>query len=285
MKLDLDLLKAFVAVIDSGTVSAAAKRTFRTQAAVSLQMGRLAEAAGARLLTRAGRRMIATEAGEALLTYARRMLALHDEAVMMVSGRDIAGQVRLGLTQDFAETALPPALAVFGRAHPAVTLDIAVDGTASLLRAMDDGRLDLVLGGRHPRADARPLCRAPMTWLQAPGATMEHWLATELPLAMFDPPCPFRAAALAALGGAGIRWRMAVRGPSLSGLLAAVRAGLAVTVRTQPCPTGLVAATTLPRLPEAEFALYHPEPAAPAVARLAAALADILAPNENQGRI
>lgn len=276
MKLDLDLLRAFVAVIDSGTISAAAERTLRTQAAVSLQMRRLDDAVGARLLTRSGRRMIATEAGERLLSYARRMLSLHDEAVLAVGGARLSGRLRLGMLQDFSQPGggAASALARMARAHPDLRLDLVIDGTAQLLDRLDHGRLDLVLAGHVARPDARPVATLPMRWLAAADAPIAAWRRSEVPLAVFEAPCPFRAAALAALDGAGIRWRIAVQSPGLSALLTAAHAGLAVTVRTESAAPGLLAIDGLPPLPDAAFALYPGRCPDGASALLAELLAD-----------
>src|SRR5258707_381551 len=117
----------------------------RTQSAISLQMRRLEDLAGVELFEKAGRNVQLTEGGLVLLEYARRLLALNDEAVQAVSGLKMRGKIRLGMLQDFAETILPSALASFSRAHPAIELEVRVERSTELLNALERRGLDLVL--------------------------------------------------------------------------------------------------------------------------------------------
>ncbi|MFO0208778.1 MAG: LysR family transcriptional regulator, partial [Betaproteobacteria bacterium] len=126
--LDMDTLRAFVALADLGGLAQAGRRIGRTEAAISQQLKRLEERAGQDLFTRQGRRLKMTEAGELLLGYARRILALNDEALAAVRGIDLSGQVRFGTSQDFGEAWLPPVLAQFRRAYPSISLEVRVDG-------------------------------------------------------------------------------------------------------------------------------------------------------------
>lgn len=257
MTLELDLLRSFLAVVDQGSISAAARRVLRTQAAVSLQMKRLEESVGAVLLERSGRGMRLTEAGERLAGYARRLMELADEAVMATGAPSAAGTMRLGVVQDIADSVLPDALARFARTHPAVRTEVVVERSTRLVDMVEAGDLDLAAAARLPRPGAMPIRREPMLWLAAAHAPVAQWAAGEIPLATFDAPCPFRSAAIDTLDRAGLRWRITYQSPSLSGIAAAVRAGLGVTVRTSLTAAGLTASSQLPALPSAEFALYR----------------------------
>ncbi len=187
-----------------------------------------------------GRGLALTEMGEILIGYARRLLDLNDEALAALRNPDIFGSVRLGLPQDFAETWLPKVLARFARVHPSVRVEACVDRNAVLLDGLDRGDLDLALVWDDTRQKPRGafIAEVPMVWI-GPRTGFVRDQAMPLPLVAFVPPCIFRQAAVASLDAAGIPWRMTFSSPSLSGLWAAVAAGLGVTPRT---PHGIPAA-------------------------------------------
>jgi len=272
--LDLNVLRTLVLAVDLGGFARAARRVGRTQSAVSLQMRRLVESAGQPLFTRAGRSFALTTAGEQVLGYARRLLAINDEAVAAVRGTRLACPVRLGVLADFAETWLPPVLAGFARTHPTARLEVQVDRRIAVLDALDRGRLDLGLVFDADRPRGIELGDLPMAWIAPRG----KWLpGGVLPLVLFEAPCVFRTAALAALDRAGIPWHVAFTSQSLAGIWAAVDAGLGVTVRT---PVGVpralrvvdpvaAPAAGLPALPSTTLWLLDAlDPASPLVAEL-----------------
>ena len=262
---DLDVLRTLVFAVDLGGFARAARRVGRSQSAVSLQMSRLEDQAGQPLFAKAGRSFAVTAAGEQMLGYARRLLALNDEAVAALRGTQLTQTVRLGLPADFAETWLPPILARFTRGRPEVRLEVRVDRNLALLDALDRGQLDLSLVFGVERPHGVRLAELPMTWI---GRRDFAWAANaSLPLVLFEPPCAFRAAALEALDRTGVRWHVAFSSQSLGGVWAAVEAGLGVTVRTpagvpgQLCPLG--ARSRLPALPRIALWIHTPPTAAP----------------------
>src|SRR5512134_1759771 len=143
--LDLDVLRTFVTGHDLGSFAAAAERLGRSQSALSLQLRKLEAQAGQVLLRKDGRGLALTPAGEIMLSYARRMIELNDEAVTAVRGVAVEGWVRLGLVQDFAESWLPSLLGRFSRAHPQIKVDVQVDRGVNLAEAVAKGELDLSL--------------------------------------------------------------------------------------------------------------------------------------------
>jgi len=276
---DLDVLRTLVLAVDLGGFARAARRVGRTQSAVSLQMRRLEDHAGQPLFTRAGRSFAITAAGELVLGYARRLLALNDEALAAVRGTRLASPVRLGLLPDLAETWLPPVLARFAREHPTARLEVQVDRGIAMLDALDRGRLDLALVFDTDRPRGVRLAELPMVWI---ARRSTQWpLDGVLPLVLLEAPCTFRTAALAALDRAGIRWHVAFTSQSLNGIWAAVGAGLGVTVRTPiGVPRGLEvrepatgSAPGLPALPPIALWLHDsPASTSPQVAELRALL-------------
>lgn len=246
----MDVLRSLVAFCDRGTLAQAAGHVGRTQAALSLQMRRLEEQVGEALFERASRRLVLTEAGEVLADYARRILALNDEAQQAVRATRLSGQLRFGASQDFGESWLPPVLAQFRKAHPSVALEIRVDGGTRLVAAVEAGEIDMGLAlGLGDRANAITIGHLPLVWVAH--RDFRWTRGTPLPLAVFTAPCRFRNKGVAALDAAGIPWTVALTSPGLHGVWAAVNAGLGVTVRT---PEGL-----LPGLEVADRRLKLPD--------------------------
>lgn len=234
--LDMDVLRSLVAFVDHGTLAQAGERVGRTQAALSLQMRRLEEQTGEALFHREARKLVLSEAGEVLVGYARRILALNDEAQQAVRATSVTGQLRFGASQDFGETWLPPVLAQFRKAHPSVAMEIRVDGGTKLVAAVEAGEIDMALAlGLGDRPDAVTIGHLPLVWVAH--RDFEWTRGTPLPLALFTAPCRFRNKGVAALDAKGIAWNVALTSPGLHGVWAAVNAGLGVTVRT---PEGLL---------------------------------------------
>jgi DNA-binding transcriptional LysR family regulator len=285
LNLDMNVLRTLVTAQQLGGLNRAAKLVGRSQSAVSQQIRKLEEQFGEALFRKQGRGVTLTVAGEIVLGYARRILELNDEAVAAVRGVAIDGSVRFGLPGDFAETWLPMALGRFKRAHPAVRIEASVDRNTTLTDRLDKGELDLALiFGRGARSDAKVLARLPLSWI-GPGTGEPIQTAGEsLPLAVFDSPCFFREAAIAALDKAAIPWRIAFTSPSLPGLWAAVEAGLGITLRTTVgLPGSLVVldeGSGFPPLPSIDLSLHDGgRQLAPATSHLKEILLDILAAN------
>ncbi len=270
--LDLDLLRAFVAVSDTGSFTRAAERLLRTQSTVSLQIKRLEDALGTSLLQRTARGARPSAAGAALLESTRRLLALNDEIVADAAEPRLAGHVRLGTPEDFATTHLPSVLAQFAASYPSVTLEVTCDLTLNLLAAFREARFDLVLLKREPSPRVRgiPVWREPLVWVAAERAPLDR--QDTLPLVVSPEPCVYRKRAVTALRAFGRRWRVAYTCGSLAGALAAVRAGLGVTVLPKEMvPDGLVAmsgARGAPDLPDTEIALLATDALPPPAERL-----------------
>ena len=142
---DLGLLRSFVSVVDSGGFTRAGERVHRTQSTVSHQIKRLEDDVGQPLLNRTGKEVTPTEAGERLLSYARRLLALAEEARDVLARPGNEGAVRLGVPEDFAAYRLAKLLASFSRSHPGLRLDVRADQSTYLRRDLERGELDLAL--------------------------------------------------------------------------------------------------------------------------------------------
>lgn len=283
---DIDLLRTFVAIAVTGGFARAGERVGRSQSAVSLQMKRLEAQAGVRLFRRDGRRMVLTGDGRQLLHYARRILALNDEAKASLARAGIEGPVRLGTNQDLAESTLPDALGRFALTYPEATLEVRVDTTAEIRAQLEDGALDLALtlGDPDDAPDSRILAYERLIWIgngHAPAATPSN--AAPVPLVVCDESCGIRRVAVGALDAARLSHRIAFTSPSLAGLRAAVRAGLGITARGEralgPGLAPVAESRRLPPLPELAVMLMRAPgaPPSPAVERLAAILEGLFA--------
>src|SRR5262249_6872175 len=216
INLDMDVLRTLVTANELGALNRAAEQVGRSQSAVSQQIRKLEEQVGQALFRKQGRGLVLTEAGDVVLSYARRILELNDEAVSAVHGSAVEGAVRFGLPSDFAESWLPAVLGRFKRAHPAVRVEVSVDRNAMLLDRLDKGQLDLALMfGQGARSDAEAKVKLPMAWI---GASSSDWRRGEpVPLVAFEPPCAFRQAGIDALAGPGLPLRATLSKPRLAG--------------------------------------------------------------------
>jgi DNA-binding transcriptional LysR family regulator len=269
--LDLDLLRSFVAIAETRSFSRAAERLLRSQSTISLQLKRLEDLVGQRLMDRTPRSVTLTAEGEVLLDYAHRMLALNDEVVARVNEPQMAGVVRLGTPEDFATAHLPDVLARFAQAYPQVSLEVTCDLTLNLLDRFRAGAFDLVLVKREPGAGSAGVrvWREPLVWVA--GDRAPAWDGGTLPLAVSPEPCVYRKRATEALERAGRRWRIAYACASLAGTQAAVRAGLGVTVLPKdmvPPALRLIDDGSLPDLRDTEIALLAANPLSAPAQRL-----------------
>lgn len=267
LSLDLDVLRSFVAGVEMSSFALAAQRMNRSTSAISAQLKKLEEQAGQALMRKAGRGLVLTPAGEVMLAYARRLLALNDEAVQAVQGSGLEqGWIRFGMQEDFGESLLPSILGQFARAHPQFRLDVKVARNQQLLDGLAKGELDLVLawdGGQSwPYQEVMGVL--PLCWIESKSNPAEYASVSIIPLVAFEAPCLMRAAACAALEQAGLAWRQAFCSSSLSGIWAAVAAGLGVTVRTTVgLPDTLQLRKDLPALPDIRLMLYRAESTPP----------------------
>lgn len=259
--LDMDALRTLLATQQLGSLNRAAERIGRSQSAVSQQMRKLEEQIGQPLFRRRGRGLVLTESGDLILSYAQRILDLNDEALRAIRGASVAGVVRFGLPGDFAESWLPAALGQFKRTHPAVRVEIAVEGNGKLLERLDQGELDLALVmGYENRPDAERLATLQMTWIGPASLDVVLNPGVPLDLALYNSPCFFRRAGISALDNANISWRLAYTTASLQSLWAGVAAGLGITLRTTAgVPSSLRRLGEkegLPPLPTVELCLH-----------------------------
>ena len=261
--LDLDLVRTFSTIATTGNFTRAAESLRRQQSTISLQIQRLESTLGQKLIERTPRSVRLTSEGETFLGYARRLLDLNDEVVSRVNEPDMHGTVRLGTPEDFATQHLPRVLARFTQAYPVVALEVTCDLTLNLIERFRKGDFDLMLIKRE-RGAAEPggirVWREPLVWVTS---ERNFWSAEgPLPLVVSPQPCVYRKRATEALDKAHRRWRIAYTCGSLAGSIAAVKAGLGITVLPKDMvPPGLrvIDGRPLPYLKDTEIALLQRE--------------------------
>ncbi len=251
----------------------AARQLGRSQSAVSMQIKKLEEQAGQPLFRRSGRGLVTTEAGDALLAYAQRIVALNDEAAASLGAPTDSATVRIGLPQDFFEDVMPASLQEFSRLWPGVHVEVHAGRNYALTEDVEQGRLDVVLAFFSPEThkDGTHLCTLPMQWLGSLSAS-KSTADGSVRLILNDHPCLFRQAALQTLERQGVRCRVSLTTQSLAGIWAALLLGHGITARTaHRIPAGICDLGTewgLPKLPAIELRMLTARRLSPASATM-----------------
>ena len=260
--LDSQQLRAFVSVADHGSVTRAADAMHLTQSAVSAQIRRLEEQLGCRVFDRTTRSLQLTAQGSVLLSYARSILKLQQQAVSRLAApRHAPATLRLGCSEGFPSEWLFGALAGFRERRPDVHVEISCGISTMLAKQVRQHSLDLMVGTVcDAGSDTETLWMEPLVWAFSAKALLDP--EAPVPLAFLSEPCPFREAALASLAGHGTtHWQIVLTAQSSGALVAAAAAGLAITVLT---PSGMLSGlrsippgSFLPVLPAARFVIQH----------------------------
>jgi len=256
--IDSELLRTFVAIADHGGFTRAAEMVNRTQSAVSMQMKRLEEDVVQRpLFQRDGRQLSLTAEGQLLLSYARRILKLHAEVMNSMREPHMVGTVRIGTPDDYVMRFMQGILVRFAECYPLVQVELHCEPSFQLLQRQD---LDLTIVTREPGTEIGQLLRQEhLVWAQARGSNLHE--RDTLPLAMFNSQCFCRSWACNGLDALGRSYRIAYTSPSLSAIMAAVSAGLAITAQLQSLITQdlqiIGEAEGLPSMPMASIVLLR----------------------------
>jgi DNA-binding transcriptional LysR family regulator len=223
---DLTALRSFVAVAEKGGVTRAAGLLNLSQSAVSMQIKRLEDVLQYPLLDRAGRGVALTAAGEQLLGYARRLLAMNDEAFGRLTHASFEGEIVLGVPHDIVYPMVPQILRRFSRDYPKVKVTLMSSFTRALLVEFQRGTCDIILTTESAVGpEGETLIEVPLIWVGAKDGAA--WKQRPLRLA-YEHQCIFRQGVQAVLDEAGIAWELAVESNSSRTIEATVSADLAV---------------------------------------------------------
>ncbi len=280
--IDINLLRTFIVLAETLSFTRTAERVYRSQSAVSMQIGKLEELLGCKLFQRNKRNVRLTVEGERLRGYASQLTKLSDNLVDWFNEPDVEGDINFGSPEDFATFYLPEILADFVKAYPHVALNVNCDLTLTLIKDFEKKKYDLIVIKQEPRKihrDAIPLWREQLVWVGSDPAdrdktfkkTIKKYCDSggSLPLVLSPLPCVYRKGAIEALDKIGIAWKVVYTSPSFAGAIAAVKAGLGFTVFPRNMvPEVLIPleqARGWPKLKDAEICLLEKTNRTPAI--------------------
>lgn len=272
--MDLQLLKTFLTLASTQNFTQAAVKLHRSQSAISLQLAKLEEILGKPLLNRDNRNVALTTYGEDLIPFAQKLLSLSDQMLSYFrDSKSLCGEVRLGTPEDVASVYLPAILANFTKTYPQIALNVHCELTKYLIEGFEGGVYDLVLIKQDPK-HCHP--RSELIWHEhLEWVCHKDYVSTFLdkmpilPLILAPSPCVYRQRALDTLTKENIKWRISVTSPSYAGMMAAVRAGLGVSVMPKKMvPEDLYILNELPALKETQIALLKADSPTPAMRAL-----------------
>jgi len=249
--IDIGLLRAFVAVAETGRMTQAAKVIHITQSAVSQRIRRLESLLELTLFERRADAASLTREGERFMSRARRLIALNDEILSEMGRGDFAGEIRIGVPHDVVGSLLPPVLRDFRQAHPNVLVTLVSDVSSALRTLLDARKIDVALTTDRDRSSRKNcVLTDQLVWVGA----AEGGAANRRPLsvALGTEGCGFRASAVEALNRAGIVWRSICQVGSLEPVFATLEADMAIAPflsRTVPARLGILKSKELPTLP------------------------------------
>lgn len=259
--LQTDLLRTFVTVVDLRNYTDTGRVLGRTQPAVSLQIKRLEEVTGVRLISRMGKRIELTPDGQTLLGYAREILRLNDRAVANLQQSSYSGTLRIGLPVDYSIGYFQSIIAAFSRENPAVLLDVCCDRSPALLSALHTDTLDLTIAV----ADSMPAPHVAVYWSERPvwacARDFEIDPATPLKLVAHPDGCFYRKRMIDALDAEGRDWHVSFESQGISALQRAVVDGMGISALTrktlQPGMRILTASDGFPKLSKVYVGLFY----------------------------
>ena len=251
--IDAALMRAFLAVNESGGMTAAARVLNLTQAAVSQQIKRLEELFDVTLFDRQAKQMALTSEGQRLLGHARRLVHLNDEVVGLMTSQEVSGEIRLGVPHDIVSVYLPPILRRYAQIRPNIRVVMIASTSRKLIGQMEAGEVDMTLSTEiAPARGHNMLSRQNLLWVGAENGQV--YRRRPLPLSTGDDTCAFMAVAVPVLRDAGIDWVKICEARYTPAVIATVEADLSVGMwmssSAPPHLTVLGPETGLPPLPD-----------------------------------
>jgi len=273
--LDIEALRSFIAFVDTGSFTRAAKQTFRTQGAISMQMKKLEDEAGQQLFEKKGRNLQLTEHGRTLTAYARRILAMHDEALTQLTAASPQPPLRIGCPDDYAQSVLPVLIEQLSQMQPGLNYVVRCDCSTELRRWLDAGQIDAAVLTRSGELDEGYLLAHDRgVWVH--GGYPELLDAPALPLVLYEADCKFHSTAIDGLEKMQRSHRLLCATSSATTIRALLKKGLGISAMARSSMgEGLVelpAECGLPALPAADIVLQlspSPHPMLGASAALA----------------
>ena len=230
-RLDIDILRALKAIHDCGGVTKAAEQLSLTQSAVSHKIRRFEHTIGCQLLRRKPGHGLFTDDGKHLVTYAEKIISIHDEALLGINKPALKGQVRLGITEEMVTSGLAEVLGRFGRLYPGVKIRTRVEQSLVLEEQLKKSQIDMAVMQvfqHEVKADDRVLQKDKLVWVKS----IDYQLPDDgrVPYIAFDQNCFYRQWAAKELAGSGKRLDVILECASNAGVISAVLAGMGVAL-------------------------------------------------------
>ncbi|XAW89234.1 LysR family transcriptional regulator [Vibrio sp. CDRSL-10 TSBA] len=252
-------LKAFVAVVDSGSLTSAAKQICRSQSAVSMQIKKLEDCVGRSLLNRGPHHMSLTPAGADLLRHARKILDANAQAWEMFHDGTLVGQVNIGIPDDYAMAYLPSVLRTFTSRYSGIDITLVCEHSTALIPKVERNELDIAVITRDAPNRGELLFKEELVWVA--GQQHDIWMQEPLPIAVHELGSRIRAEVLTAISAQERKYRIVYQSPNVAGQIAVAESGMAIAVLTRcSLPLNLKVLDKrhgMPDLPELEVAIIR----------------------------
>ena len=227
--LDIDFLKSFVAVAESGSFTRAGEQMGRTQSAISMQIKKLEDSVGKPLLLRGKKNISLTPEGQILWERGRYIIRLSQETLNAITAPQQTRHVRLGLPDDYAESWLPPLFRQLSTNHPNVEFELFNAASDELVEMVEKSQIDMAIvtcgtGGK----DELIVRSEPLYWVKGSGSNTD--ILNPIPLAMFGRERPWSRQMLSHLQQLGLNYRIAFNSSTYAGIVSSIMVGLAITI-------------------------------------------------------
>ncbi|MBB1488514.1 LysR family transcriptional regulator [Oceanospirillum sediminis] len=255
--MDIDALRSFIAFVDTGSFTRAARQTFRTQSAISMQMKKLEEETGQSLFVRKGRNLALTDDGQLLVSYARRILAMHDEALAELKKQEQLPPLIIGCPDDYAQSILPDIVELILTSQPEQSIRIHCDCSAELRKKLDLCEIDMAILTRSPEKEEGYLLRND-TGVWAWGGDDTLLTRERLPLILYEPDCQFHSTAIDGLERQGRAYQLIASSASATAIKSLVLKHKGITAMARSSAENelmTITHTDLPPLPAVDVVL------------------------------
>ncbi|PCM45865.1 LysR family transcriptional regulator [Marinobacter sp. ANT_B65] len=227
--LDLELLNTFAVVVEAGGFKEASSRLYRSQAAVSMQIKRLEEHLGHRLLERSNQGIRLTEPGKILLGYIERLLRLNNETLSALSLEPLRGPVHFGIPTDYAQTFLKQFIPRIRDAFPELVPRITCGRSRKLREMITTGELDIAIVTGEPQfTPEKSLWSEALCWYASVGLQINA--EARLPVAFLESDCALRDLAASDLKQSGLDYDPVLTSSDVANLYSAVESGMAIAL-------------------------------------------------------
>lgn len=254
-----EMLRTFVTIVETGGFIKAAEHLHKTQSTISQHVKRLEQEAGVAVFQANGRKRELTASGHALLSYAKRLLLLQEEALAAIAEENFIGEIKIGVSHCLSEGIFPELLGEFSNNYPDIRIIVDTRHSTSINQAYDRGEYDISLSVEPSITTGDVISTDEVVWVGA--LDYPHHKKGSVAFCAYDGQTIFKQYVAEALDNANIPWQVTYKANSFSSVLAAVKAGLGVSVQLKGAVSKEVKVLTsefgLPALPSAHIIMRN----------------------------